>query len=73
MIDVKGLGKPNTFDSSDHKKFPAWRFRFGNFVCGVFEEAERVFEWARAKEEAINADSAAHAGSPRLPPALRSL
>ena len=54
LIDMKGLGKPGTFDSSDHKKFPGWRFRTTNFICGVFSEAETLLEWARSKEEPLS-------------------
>ena len=53
LIDMKGLGKPGTFDSTDHKKFPGWRFRTTNYICGVFQEAETLLEWARSKEEPL--------------------
>ena len=56
-IDIKGLGKPGMFDSTDARKFPHWKFKFKNFVCGVFEEAELALDWARAQEAAITADS----------------
>ena len=31
LVDNKGIGKPNTFDS-DMKKFPNFSFKFKNFV-----------------------------------------
>ena len=57
LIDIKGLGKPGMFDSADPRKFPHWKFKFQNFVCGVFEEAEQALDWARAQEAAITVES----------------
>jgi hypothetical protein len=55
VFDARGLGKLQKFDSTDHHKSPTWKFRFTNFVCGVFGQAEEVLERARAKEEPIAA------------------
>ena len=32
LIDIKGLGKPGMFDSTDARKFPHWKFKFQNFA-----------------------------------------
>ena len=50
LVDRKALGKPTTFDSTDHKRFPGWKFKFTNFVTAICDKAERYWIGVGAKK-----------------------
>ena len=52
LVDNKGIGKPNTFDS-DMKKWPSFSFKFKNFVSSVFENARVFMDWTEEHSSII--------------------
>ena len=55
LVDPRGLGKPNTYDS-DQKKWATWSFKTVNYFTAVFAEARRMLEIAEdAGEDEITA------------------
>ncbi len=50
LIDDKHKSRP-TFDGVDPKRFVLWCFKFNNFVCGEYPNAESVLDWAKFQHE----------------------
>ena len=49
LVDVKGIGKPMTFDSQG-KNWKMLAAKMGNFVSGVYPEAREVLRWSVERE-----------------------
>eukprot|EP00959_Pyramimonas_sp_CCMP1952_P261117 5459415-Pyramimonas_sp.AAC.1 len=49
LVDNKGIGKPNNFDS-DMKKWSNFSFKFKNFVSSVFRSARALMDWAEEQQ-----------------------
>ena len=56
MVDIKGIGKPYTFNNKQDQ-FLTWVRRTENYIVGVFgEEFRPVLEWAMGCETEISED-----------------
>ncbi len=52
LIDDKHMVKPTCDGPS--KSFMLWDFKFKNFMCGKFPQADVVMKWARTQETEIS-------------------
>eukprot|EP00973_Karenia_brevis_P081913 11357108-Karenia_brevis.AAC.1 len=53
LVDVKGIGRPQTFNGKDKEKFLPWKTRIANFVGNVFPEMIQAFDWAEEQTKPI--------------------
>eukprot|EP00930_Biecheleria_cincta_P085141 TRINITY_DN74552_c0_g1_i1.p1 TRINITY_DN74552_c0_g1~~TRINITY_DN74552_c0_g1_i1.p1 ORF type:complete len:143 (+),score=25.29 TRINITY_DN74552_c0_g1_i1:147-575(+) len=49
-VDTKGVGKPNSFDGSDGKKFPLFAFKFMNYIEALYPGSRVAMTYARDSE-----------------------
>ena len=45
MIDNKGIGKPDTFDSHE-KDWRSFEIKLGNYIAGFYPKAREILKWA---------------------------
>eukprot|EP00973_Karenia_brevis_P023870 3290799-Karenia_brevis.AAC.1 len=53
LVDVKGIGKPQSFDGRSEERFLPWKTRIANFIGAVFPEFLPALDWAEEQSRPI--------------------
>ena len=53
LIDVRGLGRPPTYDGKEEQRFLPWSVKTRNYVTGVYAELGEVMDWASDLENTL--------------------
>ena len=67
LVDNRGLGKPDRFDS-DLEKFLPWRIKTTSYLCSIRKELREVLQWSEEKDSPIKDSDVAATYGPSAGP-----